>query len=393
VLTTRGRGQNPARVVSTIPDLIDGLLAGRAASTVRAYRADLDDFARWRGMPLVEAATQLLAAGGEEGGRIAQRYAAQLRRSGRSPATIDRRMGTLRLLVRQAWDLGLVDWSLGVDDWGSMPDSVEEPDDVAYLLPRHPAEIDRLDLQHYALGKALGGHYLAPVERLSRVLDVGSGTGQWGYDVRRERPGAVVVGFDLVAPKPGAPGGYHAVRGNLLRGLPFADASFDFVHQRLLFSGVPVDAWPATVHELVRVCRPGGWVELVEGATEFGRPGPASEKLASLLRRLNRTAGLDAGSIVFRSLDRYLVGAGLDVVARRTVDLPLGEWGGIVGSLMASDIRALFSRVMPAFAARLGVSEAESVELLRAAQLEWEDLRTTYGVAVAWGRASASRGH
>jgi SAM-dependent methyltransferase len=211
------------------------------------------------------------------------------------------------------------------------------------------------------------------------------------HQLSQEHSGAMVVGFDLVPPKPGGPGGYQAVRGNLLRGLPFADACFDFVHQRLLFSGIPVNAWPATVRELVRVCRPGGWVELVEGATQFQPAGPSTERLAELLRKLNGTTGLDTDSVVFRSLDRYLVGAGLRDVVRRTIDLPLGDWGGRVGSLMGSDIRALFSRVSPAFSARLGVPAAECVELVRAAQLEWEDLRTSYSVAAAWGRAPAIR--
>ncbi len=37
-------------------------------------------------------------------------------------------------------------------------------DDVAYVLPRHPAEVDRLDVQHYALREALGTNHLASVE-------------------------------------------------------------------------------------------------------------------------------------------------------------------------------------------------------------------------------------
>ena len=215
---------------------------------------------------------------------------------------------------------------------------------------------------------------------------MGAGTGQWGYDLCEMHDGALVVGFDLVAPKPGAPEGYRAVRGNLLHGLPFANDSFDFVHQRLLFAGVPVNAWPATVAELVRVCRPGGWVELVEGATRSEPMGPAMERLVDLLLELNRSIGLDTDSVVFRSLDRYLIDAGLEQVARRVVELPLGEWAGSVGRLMASDVRALFTRLSARFTVRLGVPATECMGLVRAAQVEWEELHTTYAVALAWGR-------
>jgi SAM-dependent methyltransferase len=320
-------------------------------------------------------------------------FAAQLERRGRSPATVDRRLGMLRSLLRAAGQRELVDWSLDIHDWAAAVAELETVDgDVPYVLPRHPAEVDRLDLQHYALFEALREHYVAPVGRPRRVLDVGAGTGQWGFDLCEMHQEALVVGLDLIPPKSGAPEGYRAVRGNLLEGLPFENDSFDFVHQRLLFAGVPVDAWSVTVAELVRVCRPGGWVELVEGATRSDPAGPAMERLVNLLLELNRSTGLDTDSTVFRWLDRYLVEAGLDRVERRTVELPLGDWGAKVGSLMATDVRALFTRLSAAFTTRLGVGATECMELVRAAQVEWEELHTTYGLAVAWGQKAGAGG-
>lgn len=63
-------------------------------------------------------------------------------------------------------------------------------DDAPYLLPRHAGEIDRLDLQHYAIRVAMdGATHRAPVASPGLVLDVGAGSGQWGWDiVRREAP-------------------------------------------------------------------------------------------------------------------------------------------------------------------------------------------------------------
>src|SRR5205085_7269047 len=94
---------------------------------------------------------------------------------------------------------------------------------LAYMLPRHPAEIDRLDVQHYSMQEVLGGNLLAPVESPARVLDVGAGTGQWAYDVCEQFPDATVVGLDVDPSKPGAPPNYRLVRANLLHGLPFPD--------------------------------------------------------------------------------------------------------------------------------------------------------------------------
>ena len=380
-------GDGGDAAVSSVPDLLDRFLRGRAGPTIRAYGADLDDFAAFMGLTRAAAADELLACGPRGSRPLLLRYAADLRRRGRAAATIERRFGTLRSLVRMAGECGLADWSLEmqvVDE--IIAGSEEASQGVAYVLPRHPAEVDRLDLQHYALAEAVGANYLAPISRPAAALDVGAGTGQWGYDLAVEYPEAVIVGFDLKPPKPGPPSGYRAVVGNVLNGLPFGDAAFDFVHQRLLFSGIPVDAWPATVRDLVRTCRPGGWVELVEGATTFEPAGPATERLTNLLLQLNRTTGLDSESVVYGALDRYLVDAGMRDVTRTTIDLPLGDWGGQVGSLMASDIRALFTRVSAVFTARFDVSASECVELVRAAQIEWGLHHTTYSLARAWGR-------
>jgi SAM-dependent methyltransferase len=261
--------------------------------------------------------------------------------------------------------------------------------DLPYLLPHHaiePAEIDRLDVQHYGLRGLLGANYLAPLKQPSRILDVGCGTGLWAYELCAEFPRAEVVGLDLVPSKRPWPATYRFVRANLLQGLPFADDRFDFVHQRFLMAGVPVKSWQVMVQDLVRTTRPGGWVELVEGTVEWEPAGAATERLAGLIQRLARTRGLDSTGIVFRSVDSYLTRAGMGDVERRIVRLPVGEWAGRIGSLLATNNRAVFTQLAPAFEARFGLPERECRELIRVMQQECEELHTTFSVAIAMGR-------
>ncbi|MBO0836207.1 MAG: class I SAM-dependent methyltransferase, partial [Actinobacteria bacterium] len=215
------------------------------------------------------------------------------------------------------------------------------------------AEIDRLDLQHYAIRGVQKANFLAPILEPKYVLDVGSGTGQWGFEISQQFPNALVVGLDLTPGKPGRTPGYREVQGNLLRGLPFSDARFDYVHQRLVVAGVPLAAWPDVVADLARVTRPGGWVELGEVPWEFEDAGPATERIAELTRQMMAAAGLDPRRTVFDSLGRYLEQAGLEQVSRRELSLPAGGWAGPpgslmgqVGSLMASDYRAAVTQVM-----------------------------------------------
>jgi SAM-dependent methyltransferase len=319
--------------------------------------------------------------------RMVLDFALDMRMRRLAPATVQRRLGTLRALVGMAAQSGAVAWSLQVPD----EEEIAAADrasrgDIAYFLPHRAVELDRLDVQHYALRAALGAHHLAPLEHPAEILDVGCGTGQWAYDLCAEFPMAVVVGFDLQPSKRPWPPAYRCVRGNLLQGLPFADDRFDFVHQRALISGIPVSSWPSVCRDLVRVARPGGWVELVECPPWFESPGPVTTRLCEMLQRLLLARGLDSTGGVVAALDDHLGRSGLADVGTRALDLPVGEWGGRVGSLMATDCRALFFRLEAAFEAAFGIGDHEYRELVSAMQREWEQHHTTYRFVFAVGR-------
>lgn len=50
--------------------------------------------------------------------------------------------------------------------------------------------------------------------------------------------------------------------GDIIKGLPYEDNSFDYVFQRFM-TGCFTDAeWLVAIKELIRVTKPGGWVEL-----------------------------------------------------------------------------------------------------------------------------------
>jgi SAM-dependent methyltransferase len=370
-------------------ELLAGFLTDRKDRTLQAYTIDIDDFARFQGTTPAGVTARLLAAGPGAAWHLVLEFGIDLRRRGRAPATIDRRLNTLRALVREANHQGIVAWQLKLPtakDIATGMDSLPAFDSEHYLFPRHLGEIDRLDIQHYALRETLRADYLAPVESPVRVLDVGSGTGQWGAEMCKEFDSALVVGLDLVSGKPGRPERYRYVRGNVLHGLPFADGQFDFVHQRLLVAGVPVPSWPAVVAELSRVTRPGGWVELVEVRWESEPPARAVQRLKNLTNLLLTSLELDTTDVVYRSLDTYLKEAGLTNVARRDVPVPVGRWGGAVGSLMATNIRAGSTRVLEVLLARGQVSDEEARALLHDALDEWENGGLAYPAAVAFGQ-------
>lgn len=257
----------------------------------------------------------------------------------------------------------------------------------AYVFTRSQEERIRLDVQHHALREAMGANYWAPFgPQPGLILDAGCGSGQWAFELCEEFAKALVVGLDLEASARPWPDRYRFVKANLLQGLPFADNRFDFTHQRLLIGGIPVRSWATVVADLVRVTRPGGWIELVDGSPWIDQAGPAAERLCDLLCQLARMRGLDSTGIVFRSLGRYLEGAGATEVQVQSMTVPIGTWAGQAGDFMAASYRAMFTRLSSAFTARLGVSEEECRELVARMSEEWDANRSFYSMAVAFGR-------
>ncbi|MFZ0214419.1 MAG: class I SAM-dependent methyltransferase [Candidatus Dormiibacterota bacterium] len=259
-----------------------------------------------------------------------------------------------------------------------------------YLFPRDPKEVNRLDLQHYALREALYTNYLAPVSNPARILDAGTGTGQWAFDLCREFPDALTVGMDvgLSSKLPGPPT-YRFVRGSIAEGLPFKDRTFDFVHQRLLRAGIPAAAWGTVVGDLARVTRPGGWVELAEIRNGIDPAGAATRRLFDLLLQLSAALKLDVDGPPRLALDGLLASAGLVEIETRPVVVPVGEWGGRMGSFMASNTRAMFTGLASTFETRFSVSRAETVGLVRAMLQEVEAEHGTCTIVFAWGRQPA----
>jgi SAM-dependent methyltransferase len=369
-------------------ELVERFLAGHSDRTRQAYATDLEDFARFRGQALGVAVAEMLASR-ERARRLALDYAVDLHWRGLAPATIRRRLSTLSSLLTQAGEVGVVDWSLEVpsDEEAAAAARARPGGDVAYFLPRHEheAEIDRLDIQHYALHDRLGANYVAPLDEPAQILDVGCGTGLWAYELSAEFPSAHVVGFDLVPSKRPWPATYGFVRGNLLQGLPFADDRFDLVHQRFLMAAVPVKDWARSMTELVRVTRPNGWVELVEMEFDIAPAGPATRRVFETAWRVGRTAGLDTTGIIYRNLGEHARRAGLIDVETREDTVSIGEWGGRIGSMMATDFRSLFLRTAGLFD-RFGVSEQELRELVTVMQQEWEEHHSLSRFTVALGR-------
>lgn len=261
---------------------------------------------------------------------------------------------------------------------------------VPYVLPKDMDEVNRLDFQHYMMRFALRGNYAAPVGTPDSILDVGSGTGRWAVEMAELFPQARVVGVDVAAAPADTsataeqrPANYTFTIGNVLEGLPFADATFAYTHQRYMIGAIPRDQWPRVVGELARVTRRGGWVEVVEAGTSEGG-GPAlrqvDEWVAAVLARRNLDIHLAT------QLETFLNAAGLRNVTVHNVRLPLGSYGGRTGSLVETDYFAAVQAMRTPVVALSISAEANYDATVRAAREEVRRGKCVFPVYVVYGQ-------
>lgn len=268
------------------------------------------------------------------------------------------------------------------------------PSPVPYALPNNPQEVNRLDFQHYMLRYVLEANYLAPLvlEEVNTILDVGCGTGRWIYEMAQQFPRSRLVGIDHVLPDASLhfPPTCMFQQCNVLNGIPLPDHQFDYVHQRLLVLALPLAKWPFVLHELVRVTRPGGWIELVESDgifTHVGSPGTANAQLFEWGHNTLKPRGIDALQV--RNIPTMLETLPVENIHTHSVSIPTGRWAGRIGQMSLTNTQAALLGMKPLICAANNITEEEFDRLLAQAFLEFEEYKSSLQFTITYAQKRA----
>ncbi len=264
--------------------------------------------------------------------------------------------------------------------------------EVPYVLPKDMGEISRLDFQHYMLRYVLHNDYAAPITngQLKDILDVGSGTGRWAVEMSMQFPQANIFSLDIEPPQTvqstvllKQPDNCIFVQGNVLQGLPFPDNSFDFVHQRLLVAALPYAQWGWVVRELLRVTRPGGWIELIE-APPAPKGGKGLLALNDWMVQITSRRGINA--YISLEIGDLLRQAGLQDVVYRELPIPIGQHGKRLGLMAEANLISLL-RGMKGLIVSQGVTDADTYDsMLQLGQTELATGKYMWPYYLAYGR-------
>ncbi|GES74450.1 S-adenosyl-L-methionine-dependent methyltransferase [Rhizophagus clarus] len=131
-------------------------------------------------------------------------------------------------------------------------------------------EIDRTHNQHYVYREIWSDDFSAPVIDLLtggvNVLDVGCGPGTWILELGTKYQNSNFKGIDVFPLYPSTikPQNVSFELHNILNGLPFEDNKFEYVIMRFMMFALSLKEWESVINEMVRVCKPDGWIEIME---------------------------------------------------------------------------------------------------------------------------------
>lgn len=260
-----------------------------------------------------------------------------------------------------------------------------------YFLPKDAEEDARLNFQHRALYAAMGNHYLAPIKpETDTILDVGTGTGIWPVEMSRIFPQAHIIGLDVSSSsfQDASTAAYTFILGDVLKGLPFPEKQFEYVHQRLLVAAIPTANWPTVINELIRVTRPGGWIEVLEIGVTIKNAGSETARLLAWMGGLSKERGFDMG--IVSQLGQLLIEAGVQDVEIHHIPAPLGDWGGYVGSMLKANVLSAFNALKGAYCTQANMSPEQFDAWVQDVAEEWETLHASYVFHAAYGRRAPS---
>ncbi|RIA86561.1 S-adenosyl-L-methionine-dependent methyltransferase [Glomus cerebriforme] len=256
------------------------------------------------------------------------------------------------------------------DEVYSNPDHVEkntgdDKDNLSdYVFPKEIQEGYRVHSTHFALKHVCNGNYKSPLKQHlkpgSKILDVGCGLGLWCEEMANEFPDVMVYGIDILSnfsPKI-KPYNCKFFHGNVIFGLPWVDNNFDYIWSRQLFTEIKSKNWLPLLLEMYRVLKPGGIIEFQGGDGYAFSAGPLLEKVQfNCLQAALESQDIDLR--IARKLGEIVKLAGFKDINESYQSIAIGNWGGKVGEIWASDLKDSYLTMQPWLSSYINISEDE----------------------------------
>ncbi|KAL2267455.1 hypothetical protein VTJ83DRAFT_4732 [Remersonia thermophila] len=244
-----------------------------------------------------------------------------------------------------------------------------------YYLPNDEGEYSREALRHTMLKDLLGGKlYAAPLgPNPQKIIDLGTGFGEWAIEIAEEFPSAKVIGVDLSPIQPHwLPPNVEFIVDDIEDEWAHAD-DFDYAHFR--FVNTVLRDNDRMLRNVFQNIKPGGWVEIQD---IYPRPASDDDTIPpdyALQRFYDISESVvreryNVNMFVVDRLPQLLQDVGFVNVQRRVFHMPIGEWprdrhlrllGGLFREIMLEFVSAMAAKPL----LEAGYDREEADEMVR----------------------------
>jgi len=198
-------------------------------------------------------------------------------------------------------------------------------------MPNDEDELDRLSIIHQVHLHLFNNNLTTvPLDNPTKILDVGTGTGEWAIEMGERYPATEVIGTDIAKVQPSAvPENVYFEIDDAEEegGWARATNDYDLIHFRNL-AGAFMD-WRKIYQETFTHLKPGGWIEVLDYDDHRAFLGFFSEnsempRFMSDLKEASVKSGRPRGAGHLKS--QLLIDAGFVDVQLTDHDIPLGAW-------------------------------------------------------------------
>ncbi|RSM04357.1 hypothetical protein CDV31_010059 [Fusarium ambrosium] len=192
-----------------------------------------------------------------------------------------------------------------------------------YWGPNDDRQNNGLDIAHHFMVMLKNDRLFdAPVTHMSKVLDVGTGTGIWAIDMADAYPETEIIGTDISAIQPNwvPPNCAFHIEDAQLE-WTFRPESFDFIHIRALYGSI--SDWGELYRQAYAALAPGGWIENMEINIHMYSDLPEiRDDPGHIFKRWAKDASHRHG----RHHEQAHHRSGFEKVVEKTYQVPCGAW-------------------------------------------------------------------
>lgn len=226
----------------------------------------------------------------------------------------------------------------------------------------------RMHLMHCIFKEIWNANFQAPVEAVlqsgAKVLDIGCGVGTWVNDMASDYRSSRFTGVDILSsfPTVAKPFNVNFVQANILKGLPFEDNTFDYVHCRFMVFDIVERQWDFVYSEICRVLKPSGWVEVVESELGFVSEGPYTRAMVEAICQEVKSKNINPHMNSRRELLRSV--PNLHHVSHRQKHHRIGSSSGVIGEQLSSNMCEMFKGFLLGFNGEVEIDLTNDLRLI-----------------------------